>query len=653
MVKEEVKGPLRGFVLIKGKIKSKQPICDARVEVEYDSEKEVKILPVSASGLINYIIYLKKPARRLEVVIANGTAKVLEPIRVKRITLPEAFARFYRRVLPLLFSRNPLTRSLKKRAGLSAFDLILRPRYSYQIVSLTRHKRLCLSRNYQNWLEEYIKREENYLKRTNPSKEGISFLVVVIKKSPNLKFLPWTIESLTSQHYKNFRVKVTSHRQLKHILKDSTEDYVIFLEEGDFLSPSALYCFAQKAFTERPHILYADNDFIKPDGTRLSPFFKPDWSPDYFTEFDFIQMPVVFRRDLLSMEETFFSNFQLLASLLSSSEKLSITHVPALLGTKLQVPPPVPPQKKPALEKFLKGKAKVEEGPKPGTFRVLYPLSREPLVSIIIPTKDRPELIERCINSLREKTSYRNYELIIVDNGSTDPEVRRFYEELSKERNVKILYKNIPFNFPRLVNYGVKNASGEHICLLNNDTEVINEEWLTEMVRHGLRKEIGVVGAKLLYPDGRVQHGGVVLGIWHGPEHAFKNFPKEAPGYMNRLITLQNYLAVTAACMLFRKEVFNEVGGFDERFAVNFNDTDFCLRVYEKGYRILWTPHALLYHMESKSRKNLAQNGDKELALFRRRWRKYLLRDPYYNPNLSPYRTDFSLSNEVEFHCSE
>ncbi len=653
MLKEEFQGPLRGFILIKGRLKTKQPVCDARVEVDYGDKKETKLLPVSASGRINYVLQLPRPADKLAVVIQNGAVETAEPIKVKKLNPLEAYARFYRRVLPVLFSRNPLTRSIKKYAGLSTLDLFLKPRYSYQLVSLTRHKRLCLSRNYRDWLKEYLQKEERFLKEAKPIREELSFLIVILRKTPTLKFLNQTVESLSAQRYRNFHVKVTSRRELSELLKEASEDYVLFLEEGDLLSPSALYCFAKRAAELKPHVLYADNDFMKQDGTRHSPFFKPGWSPDYFTEFDYLQMPVAFRLDLLPKELSFFSNFQLLAELLTRYEKLRVEHIPALLGTKLQVPPVAPPKKREALEKLLKNKAEVKEGPKPGTFKVTYKLKREPLVSIIIPTKDKPELIKRCVRSIKEKTSYPNYELVIVDNGSTDPEVKHFYEEISKERNVKILYRDIPFNFSRLVNYGVRNASGELICLLNNDTEVINEEWLTEMVRHGLRREIGIVGAKLLYPDGRVQHGGVVLGIWHGPEHAFKNFPKEAPGYMNRLITLQNYLAVTAACILFRKEVFNEVGGFDERFAVNFNDTDFCLRVYERGYRNLWTPHALLYHVESKSRRNILQNGDKELKLFRKRWGKYLLKDPYYNPNLSRYRSDFSLTNEVEFHCTE
>jgi len=312
------------------------------------------------------------------------------------------------------------------------------------------------------------------------------------------------------------------------------------------------------------------------------------------------------------------------------------------------------------LEDYLKAKgvegAKVKRGKLPNTYRVIYPIpDPPPKVSIIIPTKDKINLLKNCVMSIlkkTEKTDYPNYEILIIDNASTEEETFKFYDYLKKDfNNIRILEYNKPFNFSAICNFGVKNAKGELVLLLNNDTEVINREWLTEMVMHAIRPEIGCVGAKLYYPDGTIQHAGVILGLGGVAGHSHKHFPKDHPGYMKRLMIVQNVSAVTGACLMVKKDIYEEVGGMDEEnLKVAFNDVDFCLKVREAGYRNLWTPYAELYHHESKSRgyedtPEKIERFRREIEYMKKKWGKKLLKDPYYNPNLTLDREDFSIKD--------
>jgi len=647
---KEVKRPRRGFYLIKGKVKNGKEICDAVVEIDYGKEKKSLTLPVSAGGEINFLCHIKKDARLLKVKIpAQPNAYLTHDLNIKRVGKLRAFYHIYRSIFPLLTSDAPATRELRKKINFSFPELLFKPFSVYRRLTEAKLSRLCARYKYHEWLNRFKIEQEKVIPNL-PSYGDVSFLIVVFKKTSNLKFLKQTIDSLSSQVYKNFSVKIVKDRYLNKILYHSSEDFVIFLEEGDTLEPIALSCFAKACHEKEADIVYADNDFLK-EGNRINPFFKPDWSPDYVLEFDYIQMPVAFKRSLLKGKE-FKSNYTLILEILKERRYANIFHIPTLLGTKWAVPAPWSAEKIEALKNFLGGKASIEKDETLGHFRVKYLAGIFPKVSIVIPTKDKYEFVSRCLYSLVENTSYPDYEIVIVDNGSGDSRVFKLYEKVSEKVSLKLLRRSGEFNFSRLVNEGVRHSEGDIICLLNNDIEIIEETWLEEMVRLSLRREVGVVGAKLLYPDGRIQHGGVILGIWFGPNHAFKGYPSDAPGYMNRLITVQNYLAVTAACMLFRRDVFEEVGGFDERLAVNFNDTDFCLRVHERGYRILWTPRARLVHVESGSRRYIDDKAKEELSLFRKRWFSYIERDPYYNPNLTRYRTDFSLG-EPFLYCSE
>jgi GT2 family glycosyltransferase len=259
-------------------------------------------------------------------------------------------------------------------------------------------------------------------------------------------------------------------------------------------------------------------------------------------------------------------------------------------------------------------------------------------ISIIIATRDRIDLLSRCIASITSKTSYPNYEIIVVDNESKSEEAREYFRNFEH----RLLQFHGPFNFSALNNLAVEQTDAPWLLFLNNDVEVIESEWLTVMAEHVQRPEVGAVGARLLYPNDTVQHAGVVLGVGGIADHAFRHFPADAPGVSRQLQVTRNYSSVTGACLLTRREVFEEIGGFDEeQLPVTFNDVDLCLKMRRAGYLIVYTPFAKLYHHESASRRRSVEALETEVI--RERWPEYLERDPYYNPNLSRERADFSL----------
>jgi len=296
----------------------------------------------------------------------------------------------------------------------------------------------------------------------------------------------------------------------------------------------------------------------------------------------------------------------------------------------------------------VKLNGKVHKGLIEHTYKVEYVINDKPLVSIIIPNKDNIDDLRTCISSIFEKSHYKNYEIIIVENGSTKRETFRFYQEL-EEQGIRILNWGNPFNYSSINNFAVRYAEGKLLLFLNNDTEVINSDWLERMMEHTLREEIGAVGAKLYYQDVTIQHAGVVIGIGGIAGHAFRGFGGVLEGYAGRLKIIQNVSAVTGACMMIRRSVFDEVGGFDEKYTVALNDVDLCLKIRNKGYLIVWTPYAELYHHELKTRGEdisplKKKRWFKEVELFQRKWEHVLDKgDEYYNLNLTLEKEDFSI----------
>ncbi len=450
-------------------------------------------------------------------------------------------------------------------------------------------------------------------------------------------------------------------------LRMATGDFVALLDHDDELAPHALYRVAE-VIRERPEIdmVYSDEDKLAPNGERCEPFFKPDWSPDLLLSQMYTCHLGVYRRRILEEIGGFRSDYdgsQDYDMVLRFTERTErIHHIPDILYHWRMVPgscagdasakPFAQDAGRRALEDALRRrgiKGRVLPGFSVGMYRVKYEIAEpNPRVSIIIPNRDHVDMLGRCIDSLLSKTDYRNYEVVVVENGSRESATFEYYERLAEEERVRVIeYPEREFNFSAINNWAVERAKGDMVLFLNNDTEVISPEWLGAMVEHAQRREVGAVGGLLLFPDDTIQHAGVILGIGGVASHSHMWMRKELMGYFGRPHLIHNLSAVTAACMLMRREVFEEVGGFDEEnLPVAFNDVDLCLRIRERGYWIVYTPYAELYHHESVSRGRDDVYSDrfrKEIELMRERWGPQLDKDPFYNPNLSLEAVDFSV----------
>ncbi len=444
-----------------------------------------------------------------------------------------------------------------------------------------------------------------------------------------------------------------------HGLRLATGDFVALLDHDDELPPEALFEVV-KRLNEDPNLdlIYTDEDKLEPGGQRVEPTFKPDWSPDLLLSMNYITHLAVFRRSLLGEIGGFrlgFDGSQDYDLLLRFTERTQrIAHVPKVLyhWRKIRGSAAASPAAKPfayeagrrAIEEAVRrrGYEGVVKNTRPGQYTLRYRLRRTPLVSIIIPTRDRWTLLRECLRSIEEKTSYTPYEILVINNDSSEPVTARGLEGVGHKW--RVLDYPGPFNFSAINNLGAAHARGDVLVFLNNDTQVIEPDWLTAMLEQAQRPEVGAVGARLHYPDGRIQHAGVVLGVGGVADHAFKGLPGDAFTYFALGSVVRNCSAVTAACMMMPRRVFEEVKGFDERLAVALNDVDLCLRLRQRGYLIVYTPFALLYHHESGTRGRLFPPKEEELVWSL--WGDVIRRgDPYYNPNLTLSRTDWSLGD--------
>jgi GT2 family glycosyltransferase len=446
----------------------------------------------------------------------------------------------------------------------------------------------------------------------------------------------------------------------------ATGTFVAFLDHDDTLAPFALYAVAE-AINAQPDadFLYSDEDKLDPAGDRVEPNFKPDWSPETLRSRNYVCHLTVLRRSLAEQVGGFRDGFDGAQDhdlvLRASEQARRIVHIPQVLYHWRMHPHSTASNKGSKTYAFDSGKRAVQEhlsrqgidaavhdGPVLGTYQVVYHLRTQPLVSVIVPNRDHPEMLARCVESL-SKGSYANFELIVVENGSTRPETFAYYRELEKQPHARVVTWDKPFNYAAVNNFAAGHAAGELLLFLNNDVEAINPDWLEAMVKLAVQPGVGAVGAKLLYADDTIQHAGIVVGMGGVAGHAHLNYPRQAPGHMQRLLYTQNVAAVTAACMLMPKPVFDRIGGFDEGFVLAFNDVDICLAVLAAGYRVVWTPDAELYHLESKTRgpEDTAEKErrfKREYDLFHLKWGAFLRAgDPYYSPHFRLDRPDFAL----------
>lgn len=517
-----------------------------------------------------------------------------------------------------------------------------------------------------------------------------SFSLVIVILNPEPRWLREAIESIRKQVYGNYdlhlvcdvaltgsvenllriwkvedpRIKVCSV-QMGHktgliwraVFQELRGEFVGLVGQHDKLAPDALFAVVE-ALNEAPdtHLFYSDEDVIGPDGEHSEPFFKPDWSPDLHLSMNYIDRLCVFRRNtlldvrLLDTGAEAVGMYDLLLQLTERTEK--IAHLPKVLyhtrscsttasssacGTVLTEDDGSVAILRALRRRGLTGRVTRLDTDK---FRIAYALRARPLVSIIVPTQDRPDFLARCLTSIETKTTYMPYEVIVLDNGSTTPSALDYLAKV--ETRWRVIRHPGPFNYAAINNFGASHAKGDYLLFLNDDTQVIAPEWLTAMVAHGQCSGVGAVGAKLLYPNGDVQHAGVVLGICGVAGHAFRHCPVNENLYHGFLDLVRNCSAVTAACMLVSRNLFDKVGGFDTRLKVEYNDVDLCLRIRRGGYRIVYVPDALLYHHENATRRGGRSPEDE--ALFRAIWRDELDKcDPYYNPNLTACREDWSL----------
>lgn len=479
---------------------------------------------------------------------------------------------------------------------------------------------------------------------------------------------PHLLKVLNKYQEKDTRLKIISLSDRGSIVKASnaalglaTGEFVGFLDPEDVLAPHALLEFV-KLLNEEPdiNIVYSDEDRLIEEDTRVEPFFKPDWSPHLLLSMNYIGYFIVVRRQLVEELDILMKdineswNYDFL--LLLSERTTRIAHLPEILYHRRITTPglvsdlteskaknsnnDVGVLKAAIKRRGIKGNV-VQTGT--GCYRVKYHIHGEPLVSIIIPTRDNVDLLRRCMNSIRDKSTYHNYEIIVVDNGSIKMETKSYFQEIMQLENCRVACFSQKFNYSKINNFASRQAAGDYLLFLNNDTEVITSDWIEEMLSYCQRPEIGAIGVKLLFPDNSIQHGGIVVGMKGVAGHVLYGHLDGTSGYKDLDKVIRNCSAVTAACLMMRKNVFEEVDGFDEELDVAYNDVDLCLKVIEKGYFIVWTPHAVLYHYESASRGQY--QPDSNIQYFRRKWKKFFdLGDPFYNPNLALNYSDFRIN---------
>jgi glycosyltransferase involved in cell wall biosynthesis len=472
------------------------------------------------------------------------------------------------------------------------------------------------------------------------------------------------------------RVRVVFRQENRHISASSNSalelargEFIVLLDHDDEMTIDSLY---ENAVLLNSHpdadMIYSDEDKITEENLTHMPFFKPDWSPDTFLSQMYSGHLGVYRTELIRKIGGFrvgFEGSQDYDLVLRFTEHTShIHHIPKILyhwrtvqGSTARSPDSKDYAYMAAIKAIQEALNRREEGGwvelvphYPGQYRVHYPVQGQPMISIVIPTKDNGLYLDKCLASIFKKTTYGPFEIVILDNGSSHAETMALFDrwKSAEEDRIRIIRMDIPFNYSRLNNEGVCHSRGDLVCLLNDDTEVITPNWLEELAGQAQRKSVGAVSALLLYPNSTIQHAGVILGVGGPANHSHRNWPASWVGYFGRLLITANYAAVTGACLMVDKKRYLDAGGLDEDLAVAYNDVDFCLRLLKNGYRNVVLSHVRLFHHESRNRSSDTAPDNqyryaREAQVLRKRWEDFLTNDPYYNPNLTRDGEDFSL----------
>lgn len=555
---------------------------------------------------------------------------------------------------------------------------------------------------YGPWYEAYVPDEAALEKQRHHHFEYSPLISVAVPayRTPE-KFLVQMIDSLLAQTYGNWELCIANGSPedgaMKKVLEEYTKkdsrirvseltenkgiagntnaalemargEFVGLLDHDDLLAPNALYEIVRALDEDRTlDAVYTDEDKVTTElDEHFQPHLKPDFNLDLLRSNNYICHFFVVRRSIVQKVGGFRQEFDgaqdhdFIFRCIETAEKVG--HIPEILyhwRTHKASTADNPASKmyafdagKRAIEAHLKRtgtEGTVSHTPDLGFFRVKYPVQGQPLVSIIIPNKDEKETLKACIDSIREKTEYPNYEIIIVENNSTTDEIFQYYKELSQDPRIRLLRWKKEFNYSAINNYGVRHANGEYLLFLNNDVTVITPGWIKELLGVCQRPEVGAAGVKLIYPDETIQHAGCVIGLGGIAGHMFVDMPANRTGYLHKASILQDMSAVTAACMMMKRTAFEEAGGFTEKLSVAFNDVDLCLKVRKNHKLIVYDPYVQLYHMESKTRgaednKEKVRRFQEEIEYMRCQWIDILKKgDPYYNKNLSLTKWNYSL----------
>ena len=698
-----------GWVYMEAKLLRKSADFTAKLYFDYGggfSEGNSLSIPVTRRGFIKHVFKMPKGVKNFRWDPMQSTGIIQQSMIVlSKITQYERIVRMAIWVGLDLWKFRKTGQAKKHGMTITSMLFNLKKTYAASAKLRVHYEPPAYDlyvMNHDSLTEEDIKAIQQHISQF-VNKPKISVLLPTYNTP--VKFLSKAIESVINQIYPHWelciaddassnievrqtlekyqkldsRINITFRKTNGHIseatnsaLSLATGEYVALLDHDDELALQALYHVALE-INNHPEadLIYSDEDKIDTDGNRHDPYFKCDWNPDLFYSHNLITHLGVYRKSLVDKIGGFRKGYEgsqdydLALRFIKNIPHSHIRHIPHILyhwrvieGSTAMAMSEKDYASDSAKRAFVDHFSdmpgvQIKDGPFPGSYRVQHPLPELlPKVSLLIPTKDGYEILYKCIESIRDKTTYPNWELIILNNQTTDKKTLDYLNELKDDSRIKVINYNKKFNYSSINNYGAKHASGEILGLLNNDVEVINSEWLSEMVSHALRPEIGAVGAKLFYSDGYVQHAGVIIGLGGYAAHAHRLFPRDHPGYLGRAVLIQNFSAVTAACLIVRREIFDSIGGLDEKnLTVAYNDVDLCLRIQEAGYRNLWTPYAELYHYESYTRgqddsdseKKARFNAEKNYML--QRWHTDTWLDPYYNPNLTTDKEDFSVTH--------
>ena len=558
--------------------------------------------------------------------------------------------------------------------------------------------KVCFNMLYLNPFRQsdYLKWIKNCEEQTIYEELSYQPKISIIIPVYNIKrlYLRQCIDSILNQHYQNFeiciaddcstlqetidtlkeyeqqdeRIKVIYRKKNGHISRSSndaltlaTGEFIGLMDNDDVLTPNALYELVLALNKNKKlDLIYSDEDKIDMDGKRCEPHFKPDYSPDSLLGGNYICHFEILRKSIMDEIGGFRVGYEgaqdhdLFLRFVEKTTPDRICHVPKILYHWRKIPGSTADTVENKEYAIKAGQKAVEDALKrrkldadvlvpiaSTQYVVNYKIHKEPKVSIIIPTKDLPELLRKCIDSIYKKTTYKNFEIIVVNNNSNEKETFELFDYYKENHdNFKVIDASFPFNYSKINNLAVKESKGDYLLFLNNDTIIKTNKWLEIMVGYAMQEHIGAVGVKLLYPDDTIQHAGVILGLGDSAAHAFAGAPYDSYGMYGRLLVPYNYSAVTAACMMVSKKKFLNVKGFDENLKVAFNDVDFCLKLLDKKYYNIFLPQVVVYHFESKTRgydttTEKYQQLLKEIDYLNSRWHYLIHHDPFYNKNFS------------------